>query len=78
MLSPVNLFRPLIDWDLILVMEPPTLLGALGGTNLNKVLSETIISVMLVLLLSFTAHNTFKKAIKMYSVESLELNGAKT
>ena len=78
MLSPVNLFRPLIDWDLILVMEPPTLLGALVGANLNKVLSETIIAVMLVLLLSFTAHNTFKKAIKMYRVESLELNGPKT
>ena len=56
-------------------MEPPTLFGALVGANLNKVLSETIIAVMLVLLLSFTAQNTFKKAIKMYRVESLELHG---
>ena len=69
--------RPLIDWDLILVMEPPTLFGALVGANLNKVLSETIIAVMLVVLLSFTAHNTFKKAFKMYRVETLEMNGAK-
>ena len=69
--------RPLIDWDLILVMEPPTLFGALVGANLNKVLSETIIAVMLVVLLSFTAHNTFKKAFKMYRAETMEMNGVK-
>ena len=28
---------PLIDWDLILVMEPATILGALVGGYLNKV-----------------------------------------
>ncbi|KAL7474669.1 hypothetical protein ACHAW6_000632, partial [Cyclotella cf. meneghiniana] len=65
--------RPLIDWDLILVMEPPTLFGALLGANLNKVLSETVIVVMLVILLSFTAYGTFKKALKMYRLETLEL-----
>lgn len=73
----VDVSRPLIDWDLILVMEPPTLFGALVGANLNKVLSETIIAVMLVILLSFTAYSTLKKAFKMYKVESLELNDNK-
>jgi hypothetical protein len=29
--------RPLIDWDLIMVMEPSTILGALLGGYLNKV-----------------------------------------
>eukprot|EP00882_Tetradesmus_deserticola_P007365 GHRQ01007759.1.p1 GENE.GHRQ01007759.1~~GHRQ01007759.1.p1 ORF type:complete len:244 (+),score=87.80 GHRQ01007759.1:259-990(+) len=29
--------RPLIDWDLILVMEPTTMLGALLGGYMNKV-----------------------------------------
>lgn len=29
--------RPLIDWDLILVMEPSTILGAVIGGYLNKV-----------------------------------------
>ena len=29
--------RPLIDWDLILVMEPATILGALVGGYLNRV-----------------------------------------
>eukprot|EP00804_Cyclotella_cryptica_P022976 CCRYP_014995-RB/>CCRYP_014995-RB protein AED:0.21 eAED:0.21 QI:76/1/1/1/1/1/3/81/595 len=65
--------RPLIDWDLILVMEPPTLFGALLGANLNKILSETVIAVMLVILLTFTAYSTFKKALKMYRLETVEL-----
>ena len=65
--------RPLIDWDLILVMEPSTLAGALIGANLNKVLSETVIAVMLVILLTFTAYNTLKKAMKLYKKESVEL-----
>jgi uncharacterized membrane protein YfcA len=29
--------RPLIDWDLILIMEPTTIMGALLGSYLNKV-----------------------------------------
>jgi uncharacterized membrane protein YfcA len=68
-----NADRPLIDWDLILVMEPSTLAGALIGANLNKVLSETVIAVMLVVLLTFTAYNTLKKAMKLYKKESIEL-----
>jgi uncharacterized membrane protein YfcA len=31
--------RPLVDWDLILVMEPPTIGGALIGSFINKVSS---------------------------------------
>ena len=29
--------KPLIDWDLIMVMEPTTILGALFGSYINKV-----------------------------------------
>ena len=29
--------KPLIDWDLIMVMEPTTILGALLGSYINKV-----------------------------------------
>jgi uncharacterized membrane protein YfcA len=61
--------RPLIDWDLILVMEPLTILGALVGTNLNKILPETIIVVLLVVLLSFIAYKTLKNAVEMYEKE---------
>mmetsp|Transcript_17478 Transcript_17478/g.35935 ORF Transcript_17478/g.35935 Transcript_17478/m.35935 type:complete len:540 (+) Transcript_17478:71-1690(+) len=62
--------RPLIDWDLILVMEPLTIAGALIGAFLNKILPEQFLTFMLVLLLSFTANNSLKKAVKMYKKES--------
>lgn len=65
--------RPMVDWDLILIMEPLTIAGALLGAFLNKLMREEVLVVMLVLLLSFTAYNTLKKAIKMYKVESIQI-----
>jgi uncharacterized membrane protein YfcA len=65
--------RPLVDWDLILVMEPLTIAGALSGAFLNKVLPETFLVIMLVVLLSVTAHTTLKKAIKMYKLETIRM-----
>jgi uncharacterized membrane protein YfcA len=63
----------LIDWDLILVMEPLTIAGALMGAFLNKLLPERLLVVMLVALLSFTAYTTLQKAVKMYKIESRHL-----
>jgi len=65
--------RPLINWDLILVMEPLTIAGALMGAFLYKILPEQFLTVMLVLLLSCTAQNSLKKAMKMYKAESRKL-----
>ena len=65
--------RPMVDWDLILVMEPLTIAGALMGAFLNKLLPERLLVFLLVLLLSFTAYNTLKKAVKMYKIESRKL-----
>ena len=62
--------RPLVDWDLILIMEPLTIAGALMGAFLNKLLPDEVLIFLLVLLLSFTAYNTLKKAIKMYKLET--------
>ncbi len=69
--------RPLVDWDLILIMEPLTIAGALIGAFLNKLLKEEVLAVMLVLLLSSTAYNTLKKALKMYNIESAQLKEQK-
>ena len=63
--------RPLIDWDLVLIMEPLILFGAIAGTYVNKVLNQRVLIVLLVLLLSVVAHNTLKKARKMYTAEEL-------
>jgi uncharacterized membrane protein YfcA len=62
--------RPLVDWDLILVMEPLTIAGALIGAFLNKMLPELLLTFMLVVLLSFTAWESLKKAVKMYKAET--------
>ncbi|KAL3763512.1 hypothetical protein ACHAWU_009196 [Discostella pseudostelligera] len=62
--------RPLVDWDLILVMEPPAIAGALVGAVLNKVLPEGVVMISLVVLLSYTAYETLKKAVRMYRAET--------
>ena len=66
--------RPLVDWDLILVMEPLTIAGALAGAFLNKVLPELFLTFMLVVLLSFTAYTTLTKARQMYRAETAAMN----
>jgi uncharacterized membrane protein YfcA len=65
--------RPIIDWDLILVMVPLTLVGALLGAFINKLLPGLVIIMTLVLLLSFTAYTTLQKAYKMYQKETQSL-----
>jgi uncharacterized membrane protein YfcA len=65
--------RPLVDWDLILVMEPLTIAGALLGAFLNKLLPELLLTILLVLLLSSTAYDTLTRAIKMYRKETIAL-----
>lgn len=62
--------RPLVDWDLILVMEPLTIAGALIGAVLNKLLPEAVLVVSLVALLTFTAYTTLKKSVRMYRAET--------
>jgi uncharacterized membrane protein YfcA len=68
--------RPLIDWDLILVMEPPAIAGALIGAFLNKILPELLLTVLLVILLSYTAWTTLEKAIQMYKKENRQIEQA--
>lgn len=65
--------RPLVDWDLILVMEPLTIAGALAGAFLNKVLPELVLTALLVALLTFTAYTTFAKARTLYKKETRAL-----
>jgi len=61
--------RPIIDWDLILVMEPLVLVGALIGGIFHRVVSEKILTVLLVLLLGSVAHTILAKAKRMFEAE---------
>ncbi|KAJ8550336.1 hypothetical protein ON010_g10736 [Phytophthora cinnamomi] len=58
-----NSTKPLIDWDVILVMQPLLLLGATCGTVLNTIMPTWLLSVLLVLVLSVTGTRTLQKAI---------------
>jgi len=66
--------RPLVDWDLLLLMEPQTLAGALIGGFVNKLAPELLITVMLVLVLAATSDRTLKKAFKLYRKETEQRN----
>lgn len=66
--------KTLIDWDLIIIMEPITILGAWFGTIANKILPEIIVTISLVLLLCITSIVTFQKAICLYQKETLIFN----
>jgi hypothetical protein len=61
--------RPLIDWDLILVMEPTTMLGALLGSYLNKLLPIWITSCLLATLLGLLTLKLVQKAVQLYLAE---------
>jgi uncharacterized membrane protein YfcA len=62
--------RPLIDWDLILVMEPLTIAGALIGALINRLLPETFLVVMLVILLGYIGMKTLRKAHTLDTVKN--------
>jgi Sulfite exporter TauE/SafE len=53
--------RPLIDWNLLAMMEPLTMVGALIGADLNEILPDVVVVVLLVLLLGYTGIKTLEK-----------------
>lgn len=71
-----QLDRSLIDWDLILIMEPLTIFGAVFGSLLSKVLPNILLTVMLVLILAYMGQRTLKKGLKLFSEESKLLHKA--
>jgi Sulfite exporter TauE/SafE len=68
--------KPLVDWDLIMMMEPLTILGAWLGTIANKLLPEIIVTISLVALLSMTATVTIQKAVCLYQNETIALTAS--
>ena len=53
--------RPLIDWNLLAVMEPPAMIGALVGAVLIQYLPDILVIALLVLLLGYVTSKTLKK-----------------
>lgn len=62
--------RPLIDWDMMLVMEPLTIAGTVLGSFINVLCPPWLLCVLLVVLLTLTTLKTLRKGIKMYHDET--------
>jgi hypothetical protein len=62
--------RPLIDWDLILIMEPATMVGAVIGSFLTKLLPTWLTTLLLSILLIVMSSNLWKKARTSVSQEN--------
>lgn len=64
--------RPLVDWDLILVMEPLTAAGAILGAYMSKVLPDWFLALLLVILLGLTSYRTINKGLDQFKKESAD------
>ncbi|KAG7340326.1 sulfite exporter TauE/SafE [Nitzschia inconspicua] len=67
---PDHKHRSVIDWELILQLEPMTIAGTILGTLLNKALPALLLVILMVALLSFTAHKTLTKANELNKKEN--------
>ncbi|CEM23748.1 unnamed protein product [Vitrella brassicaformis CCMP3155] len=63
--------RPLINYEMCIMLEPATLIGAMIGVYLNVVMTSIEILGCLVVVLSITSYKTFVKGVKQYRQESL-------
>jgi len=68
--------RPMIDWDIMLMMEPLTIAGALVGTFINVISPPWLVTCMLVILLTAAAHRTLGKGVKKFKAETIALEKA--
>lgn len=66
--------RPLIYWDAILILLPPILGGSNIGVILNKVLPETILDIVAMVVLLYAIYKTTFKA-RMYYIHETDPTG---
>jgi len=60
----------LIDWNIIVMMEPSTIAGAVVGSFLSKFLPDVVLSVSLAAVLAVFSYRTMEKGIHLYQRES--------
>merc|ERR1719414_1254372 len=59
----------LIDWDIIVMMEPSTIAGAVLGSFLSKFLPDFVLAVCLASVVAMLSYRTLDKGIKMFQRE---------
>mmetsp|Transcript_32985 Transcript_32985/g.60411 ORF Transcript_32985/g.60411 Transcript_32985/m.60411 type:complete len:491 (+) Transcript_32985:69-1541(+) len=62
--------RSMIDWDIILIMEPSTIAGAVVGSFLSKKLPDFVLTVSMAFMLLFLALRTLEKGVTLFKKES--------
>ena len=62
--------RPLIDYNIVTLMQPGVLLGVVMGVLLNLLLPEIAIVALLAVVLGLTGYMTLKKGAKLWAAES--------
>jgi uncharacterized membrane protein YfcA len=62
--------KPLISYEVALMMEPMTVAGALAGVLLNRIFPGWLITVLLVAVLGITTQRTLKKGLEGWRKES--------
>merc|ERR1719453_2258578 len=64
--------RSLIDWDIIVMMEPSTIAGAVLGSFASKFLPDFVLTICLVIVLALLSWRTLEKGISMFKKETQE------
>lgn len=72
-IHPDHPHRSVIDWELIIQLEPMAILGALIGVMVNNVLSGLVLVILMVILLTATSYETLTKANQLHRKECEEL-----
>ena len=67
-----TLNRPLVSWDIIMIMEPTTMLTAVFGAYLGRLIPPVILVFLLALVLGVVAIRTFYRGVKQYHEEEEE------
>eukprot|EP00201_Polytomella_parva_P022522 CAMPEP_0175043056 /NCGR_PEP_ID=MMETSP0052_2-20121109/2947_1 /TAXON_ID=51329 ORGANISM="Polytomella parva, Strain SAG 63-3" /NCGR_SAMPLE_ID=MMETSP0052_2 /ASSEMBLY_ACC=CAM_ASM_000194 /LENGTH=582 /DNA_ID=CAMNT_0016306017 /DNA_START=154 /DNA_END=1902 /DNA_ORIENTATION=- len=67
----------LIDWDIIVMMEPSTMIGAIVGSYLNAIFPTFLTNVLLALLLTFVNWTLVKRFVKLFRKETQDIASEK-
>ena len=70
---PLHPSRPLIDFQIVLLMMPSLLLGTMLGVFFHVMSPDWLLLLLLVIALSYSAWSSGKKAVKVWAEESSEL-----
>jgi len=62
--------RKMINWEVVLLMEPASILGTVVGGLLNKTFPVWLSMLLMIIFLTATTVRTYRKAIKLYAIES--------